>query len=84
MPNHGYQILWMVPLNLAGVLMDPVEQWKVDSSCALENFRWLYDYNDNLYPTTNFYHQPRRWQLCVIVVPLLLGQYSPFDIHLRW
>jgi hypothetical protein len=29
MPNHGYQI-WVVPLNLAGVLMDPVEQWKVE------------------------------------------------------
>ena len=24
-----YQI-WVVPLNLAGVLMDPVEQWKVE------------------------------------------------------
>ena len=22
--------MWVVPLNLAGVLMDPVEQWKVE------------------------------------------------------
>jgi hypothetical protein len=27
--KYSYQI-WVVPLNLAGVLMDPVEQWKVE------------------------------------------------------